>query len=187
MPPRTAQRVIAHLDLDCFYVQVEQRRLALGKPPWTSRDSPAAAVQQWDGLIAVNYAARAHGVKRGMRAADARKACPDITLVHVETISEGTEDMSADQGDSLAPDRRTQKACLRRYRQASEEVFAVVQRHAARCEMASIDEVYLDLTEEANQRVASGALDFPQLATSAVCPSGCTADAKDSHLLAALD
>ena len=74
---RTAQRVIAHLDLDCFYVQVrlsvhvcklamkkksrvpsfeelyrdfrmggktvlsplevEQRRLALGKPPWTSR------------------------------------------------------------------------------------------------------------------------------------------------------
>ena len=75
---RTAQQVIAHLDLDCFYVQVrlsvhvcklamkknpgclpsrnclyrdfrmggktvlsplevEQRRLALGKPPWTSR------------------------------------------------------------------------------------------------------------------------------------------------------
>ena len=27
-----------------------------------------------------------------MRAADARKACPDITLVHVETISEGTEE-----------------------------------------------------------------------------------------------
>lgn len=31
-------------------------------------------------------------VRRGMRAADARKACPDITLVHVETISEGTEE-----------------------------------------------------------------------------------------------
>ena len=30
--------------------------------------------------------------RRGMRAADARKACPDITLVHVETISEGTEE-----------------------------------------------------------------------------------------------
>ena len=27
-----------------------------------------------------------------MRAADARKACPEITLVHVETISEGTEE-----------------------------------------------------------------------------------------------
>ena len=68
-----------------------------------------------------------------------------------------------------------------------------------RCEMASIDEVYLDLTEEvgwlvpfsspwpwnanfqANQRVASGALDFPQLATSAVCPNGCTADAKAGY------
>lgn len=64
--------------------------------------------------------------------------------------------------------------------------------------MASIDEVYLDLTEEAGwvvpfsppwpckasqagQRVASGALDFPQLATSAVCPNGCTADAKAGY------
>eukprot|EP00435_Cladocopium_sp_Y103_P035028 s793_g9.t1 len=187
MAPRTGQRVIAHLDLDCFYVQVEHRRLGLGKPPWTSRESPAAAVQQWDGLIAVNYAARAHGVKRGMRAADARKACPDITLVHVETISEGTEEMSVDHGESLAPDRRTQKACLRRYRQASEEVFAVVQRHATRCEMASIDEVYLDLTEEVGQRLSSQTLDLPQLAESAVCPEGCMADVKDSHLLAALD
>lgn len=187
MAPRTGQRVIAHLDLDCFYVQVEQRRLGLGRPPWTSRDSPAAAVQQWDGLIAVNYAARAHGVKRGMRAADARKACPDITLVHVETISEGTEEMSVDHGEPLAPDRRTQKACLRRYRQASEEVFAVVQRHATRCEMASIDEVYLDLTEEVGQRLSAHTLDLPQLAESAVCPEGCMADAKDSHLLAALE
>lgn len=179
--------MIAHLDLDCFYVQVEQRRLGLGQPPWTSRDSPAAAVQQWDGLIAVNYAARAHGVKRGMRAADARKACPEITLVHVETISEGTEEMSVDHSESLAPDRRTQKACLRRYRQASEEVFAVVQRHASRCEMASIDEVYLDLTEEAAQRLTSHSLDLPKLAENAVCPEGCMADAKDSHLLAALE
>ncbi|CAK9104268.1 DNA polymerase eta (Radiation-sensitive protein 30) (AtRAD30) (Y-family DNA polymerase H) (AtPOLH) [Durusdinium trenchii] len=179
-------RVIAHLDLDCFYVQVEQRRLGMGRPPWTSRDSPPAAVQQWDGLIAVNYAARAAGVKRGMRAADAQKACPNIVLVHVETISEGTEEISEGSHMSLAPDRRTQKACLRRYRQASEEVFAVVQKHAGRCEMASIDEVYLDLSEEVAQRL-SGSLDLDQLAAAAVCPNGCMADTRDAHLLAALD
>ncbi|CAK9004031.1 unnamed protein product [Durusdinium trenchii] len=166
--------------------EVEQRRLGMGRPPWTSRDSPPAAVQQWDGLIAVNYAARAAGVKRGMRAADAQKACPNIVLVHVETISEGTEEISEGSHMSLAPDRRTQKACLRRYRQASEEVFAVVQKHAGRCEMASIDEVYLDLSEEVAQRL-SGSLDLDQLAAAAVCPNGCMADTRDAHLLAALD
>lgn len=69
--------MIAHLDLDCFYAQVEQRRLGLGPLPYTSTESRPVAVQQphgpvgsstcfvfrWDGLIAVNYAARAAGVK----------------------------------------------------------------------------------------------------------------------------
>ena len=30
--------------------------------------------------------------RRGMRVADAKKACPGIALIHVETISEGTEE-----------------------------------------------------------------------------------------------
>lgn len=47
-------RVIVHLDLDCFYCQVEQKRLGI------PRDVPMC-VQQWNGLIAVNYAARAAG------------------------------------------------------------------------------------------------------------------------------
>ncbi|KAJ2451939.1 N-acetyltransferase eso1 [Coemansia sp. RSA 2424] len=50
-------RAIIHIDLDCFYCQVEQLRLGIGP------DVPLA-VQQWQGLIAVNYAARARGVKR---------------------------------------------------------------------------------------------------------------------------
>ena len=44
-------RTILHLDLDCFYAQVESKRLGL------SADVPLA-VQQWGGLLAVNYAAR---------------------------------------------------------------------------------------------------------------------------------
>lgn len=60
-PPATASsshRVIVHLDLDCFYAQVEQRRLGI------PADQPVA-VQQWGSLLAVNYVARAAGVLRG--------------------------------------------------------------------------------------------------------------------------
>lgn len=50
-------RVVLHLDLDCFYAQVEQRRLGISA-------SEPVAVQQWGSLLAVNYAARKFGVKR---------------------------------------------------------------------------------------------------------------------------
>ncbi|CAE7813304.1 primpol [Symbiodinium sp. CCMP2456] len=182
MPPRP-QRAIAHLDLDCFYVQVEQRRLNLGRPPWTARDSPPAAVQQWDGLIAVNYAARAHGVKRGMRAAEASTICPGIVLVHVETISEGVEDVATATGSAHSAQNQSKKIAG----QASDEVLAVVQRSSARCEMASIDEAYLDFTEEAAQLLVGGSgPDLAAIAATAACPSGICVDvAADSHLLVA--
>ena len=53
-------RVIIHVDMDCFYAQVEHRRLEIPL-------SQPLAVQQWEGLIAVNYAARSKGVTRFMR------------------------------------------------------------------------------------------------------------------------
>jgi len=49
------------------------------------RDVPFA-VQQWQGLIAVNYPARAAGITRHMRVPEALKACPALRLAHVETI-----------------------------------------------------------------------------------------------------
>jgi hypothetical protein len=67
-------RVIAHVDMDCFYCQVEHKRL--GIPPTTP-----LAVQQWNMMIAVNYAARPFGIKRGMKAEECRKRCPGIQLV----------------------------------------------------------------------------------------------------------
>ncbi len=50
-------RVIIHLDLDCFYAQVEHERLKI------PREEPLA-VRQWASVIAVNYPARKCGVKR---------------------------------------------------------------------------------------------------------------------------
>jgi DNA polymerase eta len=63
--------------------------------------SQPLAVQQWTGLIAVNYESRKHGVKRGDNAAEAKRKCPSITLVHVATVCDtGTNDaMSADAHD----------------------------------------------------------------------------------------
>ena len=50
-------RVILHIDLDCFYAQVESIRLGI------PQDEPLA-VQQWGSLLAVNYAARKFNIKR---------------------------------------------------------------------------------------------------------------------------
>lgn len=46
----------------------------------------ATSVTAPPGLIAVNYAARARGVTRHMRVAEARGKCPELVLVHVQTI-----------------------------------------------------------------------------------------------------
>ncbi|KAI3455786.1 hypothetical protein Pfo_012449 [Paulownia fortunei] len=130
-PESSDSRVIAHIDMDCFYVQVEQR-----KQP-TLRGHPTAVVQynSWKGgaLIAVGYEARKYGVKRSMRGDEAKKVCPDIQLVQVP-VARGKADLSV-------------------YRNAGSEVVSILSNRG-RCERASIDEVYLDLTESAETMLA---------------------------------
>ena len=67
------RRVIALIDLDCFYAQVEGKRL--GIPP-----STPLVVQQWGAVIAVNYSVRPFGVKRGDSVGDIKKKCPQCVL-----------------------------------------------------------------------------------------------------------
>ncbi|XP_059065820.1 DNA polymerase eta isoform X2 [Cryptomeria japonica] len=125
-PEPQEARVIAHVDLDCFYVQVEQRK----RPELRGRPTAVVQYNSWKGggLIAVGYEARAFGVKRSMRGDEAKKACPDIQLVQVP-VARG-------------------KADLTLYREAGSEVVSVLARKG-RCERASIDEVYLDITDAA--------------------------------------
>ncbi|KAH0924274.1 hypothetical protein HID58_024292 [Brassica napus] len=133
-PETSDARVIAHVDMDCFYVQVEQR-----KQP-ELRGLPTAVVQynEWQGgaLIAVSYEARSCGVKRSMRGEEAKAACPEIQLVQVP-VARG-------------------KADLNTYRSAGSEVVGVVSilAQSGKCERASIDEVYLDLTDAAESMLA---------------------------------
>ncbi|CAI5731973.1 unnamed protein product [Peronospora destructor] len=133
-------RVIIHLDLDCYYAQVEQRRLNIP-------DGQPVAVQQWGSLLAVNYAARKFGVERGDFVDDAKKKCPQIHLPHVDTLGENRK-------PGQAFDRTHQKAILRRYRVASREIFSILGSMVSVIEKAGIDEAFMDVTDMAEERLA---------------------------------
>ncbi|XP_039546355.1 DNA polymerase eta isoform X3 [Pimephales promelas] len=124
------ERVIALVDMDCFYVQVEQRI----NPELKNKPCVVAQYKTWKGggIIAVSYEARAHGVTRNMWADDARTLCPDLQVARVRE-SHG-------------------KADLTHYREASVEVIEVMSRFAV-IERASIDEAYMDLTASVEERL----------------------------------
>ena len=142
-------RVILHLDLDAFYCQVEHKRLNIDR-------SLPLAVRQWAGLIAVNYPAKALGIKRFHDIAEAKEICPSIKLVHVETIGK-RRGPGADGGEGsigeVNPDKATSKASLARYRKASFEVIKVMKKFSSCIERASIDEVYIDVTAMVDERL----------------------------------
>ncbi|KAM6915833.1 DNA polymerase eta [Xenentodon cancila] len=124
------ERVVALVDMDCFYVQVEQRL----NPSLKKSCCVVAQYKTWKGgsIIAVSYEARAHGVTRNMWVEDAKKLCPDLQVARVRE-SHG-------------------KADLTYYRDASVEVIEVMSRFAV-IERASIDEAYMDLTAAVQQRL----------------------------------
>ena len=114
--------MFALLDMDCFYAQVESLRLKLGP-------EVPLGMKQHDHFIAVNYAARKHGVPSRCAVSRAMEICPDIVIAEVEML-EG------------------RKPCLERYRKASEEVIKVLLQfvNEDQLERASIDEAYIDLS-----------------------------------------
>lgn len=68
-----------------------------------------------------------------MRGDEAKEACPDIELVKVPNIRE--------------------KADLSKYRDAGKEVAEVLQTYTPLLERASVDEAYLDITENVQSRL----------------------------------
>ncbi|KAK3269906.1 hypothetical protein CYMTET_21673 [Cymbomonas tetramitiformis] len=119
-PPSTSGRVVIHLDVDCFFAQVEQLR----RP---SLSGMAICVQQHQDIISVNYRARQAGVKKHMSPAEARQILQRVggQCVHVYTEKGARV--------SYKPYRQMSNALLRLAKQvAGVEVI----------EKASIDEVY---------------------------------------------
>lgn len=142
-------RVIAHVDLDCFYVQVERsiNKELMKKPVAVVQYNPFGDLKSLrpeddrlvnnGSLIAVSYEARSKGVKRIMRGAEAKKACSDLLLVQVPT-SYG-------------------KADLKIYRDASARIVKVLGSRYNNnvIERASIDEFYLDVTVESEKMLCT--------------------------------
>lgn len=72
--------VIIHIDIDCFYAQVEEIR-----DP-TLRNRPLG-IQQKNIVVTCNYVARTYGVKKLMLLTDALRLCPDLILVKGEDLT----------------------------------------------------------------------------------------------------
>lgn len=139
-------RVIAHIDLDAFYAQCETVRLGIdpAKP---------LAVQQWQGLIAINYPARAFGLSRHVTITEAKEKCPEIICQHVATWKEGDTKWSySDDPTQTSKEIAIRKVSLDPYRIQSRKILALIKeslpKEQQRVEKASVDEVFLDLSAQ---------------------------------------
>ena len=73
-------RIIIHVDVDCFYAQVEMLRHPEleGKP---------LGVQQKNLVVTSNYLAREYGIKKCMSVEEALQLCPGLALVNGEDLT----------------------------------------------------------------------------------------------------
>src|SRR5262249_32666413 len=115
--PRMDIRRILHIDMDAFYASVEQR----DKPELRGLPVAVGGSPDQRGVVAAaGYEARAFGVRSAIPMARAVRLCPSLVIVR--------------------PD-------FARYRTASQAVFAIFRRVTSLVEPLSLDEAYLDVTE----------------------------------------
>jgi len=74
------RRVIIHIDIDCFYAQVEMVR----DPELRHRP---LGIQQKNIVVTCNYTARSRGVGKCMYVKDAKNVCPELILVNGEDLA----------------------------------------------------------------------------------------------------
>ncbi|EGG01839.1 uncharacterized protein MELLADRAFT_117712 [Melampsora larici-populina 98AG31] len=135
--PQHPLRVIAHCDIDAAYAQFEQVRLKIAP------EKPLA-VQQWKGLIAVNYPAREFGITRHLPFDEALKKCPNLICVHVATYAQGDSETEAKYHENPKPE--THKVSLDPYRRESVKILKIFSESCDLIEKASIDEAFLDFS-----------------------------------------
>ncbi|HYM23240.1 MAG TPA: DNA polymerase IV, partial [Vicinamibacterales bacterium] len=117
--PQSAIRRILHVDMDAFYASVEQR----DDPSLRGKPVAVGGQPHQRGVVAAaSYEARAFGVHSAMSMAKAVRLCPSLVIVR--------------------PD-------FARYRAASNAVFAIFREATPLVEPLSLDEAYLDVTENA--------------------------------------
>src|SRR6266853_1661158 len=113
------QRKIIHIDMDAFYASVEQR----DNPALRGKPLAVGGQPHSRGVVAAaSYEARAFGVFSAMSMAKAVRLCPSLVIVR--------------------PD-------FARYKAASHAVFTIFREVTPLVEPLSLDEAYLDVTENA--------------------------------------
>jgi DNA polymerase eta len=115
----------------------------------TAEDQPLA-VQQWQGLIAINYPARKFGLNRHITITEAKKLCPELICQHVATWKEGDEKWN--YHDDAAQNIATHKVSLDPYRLQSRRILKCIKDtlpvDKQKVEKASVDEVFIDLSAQ---------------------------------------
>lgn len=112
----SAGRTIFHVDMDAFFVSVEE----LYDPSLKGKAVVVGGQRDERGVVsAASYEARKYGVHSAMPLRTAAKQCPHAIFVDGH------------------PDR---------YRECSQKVYKVLNAYSPQVEMASIDEAYLDMT-----------------------------------------
>jgi DNA polymerase-4 len=112
-----APRKIIHLDMDAFYASVEQR----DDPTLGGKPVAVGGSPQGRGVVAAcSYEARKFGIHSAMPMARALRLCPHLEIVR--------------------PD-------FTKYKAASQQVMAILRSVTPLVEPLSLDEAYLDVTE----------------------------------------
>src|SRR6188508_2064554 len=112
-------RRVIHVDMDAFYASVEQR----DRPELRGRPVAVGGSPTARGVVAAaSYEARTFGVRSAIPMSRAVRLCPELTIV--------------------SPN-------FQKYRAVSQEIFAIYRSVTPLVEPLSLDEAYLDVTENA--------------------------------------
>ncbi|MDD5144869.1 MAG: DNA polymerase IV [Candidatus Pacebacteria bacterium] len=113
------ERIILHIDMDCFFAQIEERENPQfkGRPLVVGSDPKGGSGR---GVVSTaNYIARKYGIHSALPISQAFRLCPEAVFLPVN---------------------------FGLYERVSENIFGILRKYSERVETVSLDEAYLDLS-----------------------------------------